>query len=310
MIPGSSAPTGQLKSDMVDLSAGLAAWRSTAISMNKKLSNPKSLFREQYVQPVLGRLPVVSYYAKTRGWPFIMAWMHRISGVLLAIYFCVHIYTLSLLADPAVYEAKMKVFGYFPLSLLEWLLAGPVIFHALNGGRLVLYEVFGSRAEESLIRWVISLSIIYIFLIGLLMVRQDQSVSLILFWLTVLLFSIGLVYPVVVKLRGAGNTTAWKLHRISGIYLMFMIPAHLLFMHLNPAVAHEANIVTARMQNLFIKLVDLTLVASVAYHAGYGLISVCKDYLRPGSLQNCLNFLTVLAMVILGWIGIKITVLI
>ena len=104
--------------------------------MNKKSWNPKSLSLERYVQPILERLPVVSFYAKTRGWPFIIAWIHRISGILLALYFCVHIYTLSFLATPAVYDAKMKFFGDFFLSFLEWLLAVPVIFHALNGGRL------------------------------------------------------------------------------------------------------------------------------------------------------------------------------
>jgi succinate dehydrogenase cytochrome b556 subunit len=274
----------------------------------KKTWNPKSLSLEQYAQPILERLPVVSYYAKTRGWPFILSWLHRVSGILLALYFFVHIYTLSFLADPAVYQTNMKLFGYFMFSFLEWLLAVPVIFHALNGGRLILYEIFGSRSQESLIRWVSSLSIIYVLLIGLLMIRQDQSVSLILFWLTVLLFSIGLVYPVVVKIRRAGNTFAWKFHRITGAYLLFMIPAHLLFMHLNPAIAHEADAVIARMQNLFVKLVDLTLVISVAYHAGYGLISICKDYLAPGSLQNCVTFLIALTIAVLGWIGMKLTI--
>jgi succinate dehydrogenase hydrophobic anchor subunit len=283
---------------------------SKAIPMNKNSWNPKSLSLEQYVQPILQRLPVVSFYAKTRGWPFIIAWLHRISGVLLAFYFYVHIYTLSFLATPAVYDAKMKLFGFFMLSFLEWLLAVPVIFHALNGGRLILYEAFGSRSEESLIRWVSSLSIIYVLMIGLLMIRQDQSVSLILFWLTVLLFSIVLVYLVVVKIRRAGNSLAWKLHRITGAYLLFMIPAHLLFMHLNPAIAHEANAVIARLQNLFVKLLDITLVISVAYHAGYGLISICKDYLPPGSLQNCLTFLIALTIAVLGWIGMKLTIII
>ncbi len=276
--------------------------------MKKTPWNPIKLPVERYILPVLEHLPVVSFYAKTRGWPYILAWLHRISGVLLALYFCVHIYTLSFLATPAIYNAKMKLFGFFIFTFAEWLLAVPVIFHALNGGRYILYETFGSRSEESLIRWVLSLSIIYVLLIGLLMVRQDQSVSLILFWLTVLLFSTGLVYLVVVKIRHTGNTFAWKLHRITGVYLLFMIPAHLLFMHLEPAMAHEANAVIARMQHVSLKLMDLTLVLGVSYHTGYGLISICKDYLPPGSLQNSLAFLIALTIAILGWIGMKLTI--
>ena len=265
---------------------------------------------EQYVQPILERLPVVSFYAKTRGWPFIIAWLHRITGVLLALYFCAHIYTLSFLATPAVYDAKMKLFRFFMLFFLEWLLAVPVIFHALNGGRLILYEVFGSRKDNSLIRWMLSLSIAYVLLLGLLMIRQDQSVSLILFWLPILVFSISLVQLVVAKIWRTDNAIAWKLHRITGVYLLLMIPAHLLYMHLQPAIAHEANSVTARMQNYFVKLLDLTLVISVAYHAGYGLISICKDYLPSGHMQNGLAFLIVFILVVFGWIGVKLTILI
>lgn len=278
--------------------------------MNRKSWNPKSLSFEQVVQPILERLPVVSFYAKTRGWPFIIAWMHRISGVLLALYFCIHIYTLSFLATPAVYDAKMNIFGFFILSFLEWLLALPVIFHALNGGRLILYEAFGSRNDVSLIKWMFSLSLTYVLLLGLLMILQDQSVSLILFWLTIVGLSTGLVYPVAVKLSITNNMMTWKLHRITGVYLMLMIPAHLLYMHLQPAIAHEANTVTARMQNFSVKLLDITLVISVAYHAGYGLISIGKDYLPSGHLQKSLAFFIVLVLVVLGWIGVKLTILI
>ena len=265
---------------------------------------------EQYVQPILERLPVVSFYAKTRGWPFIIAWIHRITGALLTLYFCIHIYTLSFLATPAVYDAKMALFGFFMPSFLEWLLAVPVIFHALNGSRLILYEVFGSRNDDSMIKWMFSLSLIYVLLLGFLMILQDQSVSLILFWLTIVGLSIGLVYPAVVKLRGTNNTITWKLHRITGVYLLPMIPAHLLYMHLQPAIAHEANAVTARMQNFSVKLLDITLVISVAYHAGYGLISICKDYLPSGHMQNGLAFLIVFILVVFGWIGVKLTILI
>jgi succinate dehydrogenase cytochrome b556 subunit len=283
---------------------------SKAIPMNKKSWNPKSLSLEQYVQPILERLPVVSFYAKTRGWPFIIAWIHRITGVVLALYFCVHIYTLSFLADPAVYETKMKLFGYFILSFLEWLLAVPVIFHALNGGRLILFEVFGSRNDESSIRWVLSLSITYVLMLGLMMIRQDQSASLIIFWLPIFVFSISLVYLVALKIRRSDNRIAWKLHRMTGVYLLLMIPAHLLFMHLEPALAHEAITVINRMQHVSVKFMDLTLVLGVSYHAGYGLISICKDYLPPGSLQNSLTFLIALTLAVLGWIGMKLTIIV
>jgi succinate dehydrogenase / fumarate reductase cytochrome b subunit len=278
--------------------------------MNKASWNPIKLPVERYILPVLEHLPVVSFYARTRGWPFIIAWTHRITGLLLALYFFVHIYTLSFLASPVDYDSKMKIFGFFILSFLEWLLAVPVIFHALNGGRLILFEVFGRRNDESLIRWVLGLSATYILLLGLMMIRQDQSASLIVYWLPILVFSISLVYLVSLKIRRTENSMAWKLHRMTGVYLLLMIPAHLLFMHLEPAIAHEANTVINRMQHVSVKLLDLTLVLGVSYHTGYGLVSICKDYLPPGSLQNVLTFLIALTIAVLGWVGMKLTILI
>jgi succinate dehydrogenase / fumarate reductase cytochrome b subunit len=255
----------------------------------------------------LDNVPIVSFYAQTRGWPFVIAWIHRISGMLMLLYIGIHIYTLSFLAIPDAYDAKMKLFGYFPFSFLEWLLALPVIFHALNGGRLILYEIFGIRNDESMIRWVLGLSATYFLLLGLLMVMGNQTVSPIFFWLIIFIVGILPGYLVTSKIWNIAGSFAWKLQRITGAYLFVMIPAHLLFMHLQPAVGHEAGIVIARMQNGFIKFIDLTLVIGVLYHAGYGLTAIIRDYLRFRLLQTGLVFLVFLIMAVLGWISIRLT---
>jgi succinate dehydrogenase cytochrome b556 subunit len=254
-------------------------------------------------------LPGVAFYAKTRGWHFVMAWIHRITGILLALYTGVHIYTLSLLASPDNYDAKMKLFGIFIFALLEWLLAIPVIFHGLNGGRLILYEIFGSRNNDSMVQWVFSLALIYVLLQGLLMVIGNQIVSPIFFWLITFIVAISLGYVVTSRIWETGASVAWKLHRITGSFLLIMIPAHLLFMHLQPATGHEASVVVARMQNIYVKFVDLALVSGVLYHAGYGLISISKDYLKSNLLQQGFAALVVLIMVVVGWMGITLTVL-
>jgi len=258
----------------------------------------------------LENVPVVSFYAKTRGWPFVIAWAHRISGLLMVLYIGIHIYTLSFLATPDAFDAKMKLFGFFPFSFLEWLLAAPVIFHALNGGRLILYEIFGIRNDESMIRWVLGLSAIYFSLLGLLMVLGNQTVSPIFFGLIVFILGILPCYLVAAKVRNIAASITWKFQRISGAYLIVMIPAHLLFMHLQPAVGHDAGVVIARMQNIFIKFIDLTLVVIGLYHAGYGLTAIIRDYLKSGLLQTGLTGLIFLVMVVFGWIGIRLTLMI
>ena len=258
----------------------------------------------------LENVPVVSFYAKTRGWPFVIAWVHRISGLLMVLYIGIHIYTLSFLATPDAFDAKMKLFSFFPFSFLEWLLAAPVIFHALNGGRLILYEIFEIRNDESMIRWVLGLSAIYFLLLGLLMVLGNQTVSPIFFWLIIFILAILPCYLVAAKVWNIAASIAWKFQRISGAYLIVMIPAHLLFMHLQPAVGHDAGVVIARMQNIFIKFIDLTLVVIGLYHAGYGLTAIIRDYLKSGLLQTGLTGLIFLVMVVFGWIGIKLTLMI
>ena len=78
-------------------------------------------FRKPLVKFILSgieNVPIVSFYAKTRGWPFVMAWAHRISGLLLVVYIGLHIYTLSLLTTPEAFDAQMKLYRIFPFSLL------------------------------------------------------------------------------------------------------------------------------------------------------------------------------------------------
>ena len=260
---------------------------------------------EHIFQPGLEKIPVVSFYARTRGWPYVIAWGHRIAGVLLTLYVLLHIYTLSFLTTPDIYDAKMKVYGVFLFSFLEWLLAIPVILHALNGGRLISYEILGARSDRLMLTWVFSLAVIYVLLQAVLMTLGTQSVTPIFFWLTVSIFSLCLVVLVATKIWHVNGAVTWKLQRISGVYLFIMIPAHLLFMHLHPAMGHEAGFVIARMQNIFIKLVDITLVIAVLFHAGYGLISISKDYITSRTLQKLVSFFIIFLMALFGWIGVK-----
>ncbi len=164
-------------------------------------------------------------YAKTRGWPFILAWAHRIAGVLLVLYVFFHIVTLTSLQAPESYDAKMRILRLFLFVFLEWLLVVPVIFHALNGGRLILYEVFGNRNTESMIRWLVVLTAAYILFIGLMMMMGNQVVTPVFFWLSALSAALCAVYFLVVKLCTSGASLSWKLQRITGGFLLIMTPA-------------------------------------------------------------------------------------
>ena len=105
---------------------------------------------------ILERIPGVRYLffvSRNRGWPYVIAWLHRISGVLLLAYAWLHIKTLSNLHNQEIFEQVMRSFSSLPM-IVEWSLAVPVIVHALNGGRIILYEVFGVRQDRQLITWI------------------------------------------------------------------------------------------------------------------------------------------------------------
>ena len=271
-------------------------------------SNLISIKITDQISGILERIPYVAFYAKTRGWAFILSWIHRITGLLLLLYVWFHLITLSALSIPGDFDAKMALFSAPLIVFFEWLLAIPVIFHAVNGGRLMLFEIYGYRDDTAMIRWLFMVSAAYVSLLAVLMLLGNQSVSPIFFWLTVLIIAVICGYAFVARIWRLGHSQFWKFQRASGAFLLVVIPAHFLFMHLNPAVGKDSAVIIARIQNAFIKIVDLALVLAVAYHGGYGLFSVGKDYLVSRRLQVLMTALIVVVMVLSAWIGLKIII--
>jgi succinate dehydrogenase hydrophobic anchor subunit len=64
------------------------------------------------------------------------------------------------------------------------------------------------------------------------------------------------------------------------------------------------------MQHLLIKFVDLLIMLCIFYHAGYGLLSVSKDYLQSKALRQATAGVIVVLMIVLGWFGIRLTLFI
>src|SRR4030043_1495095 len=133
--------------------------------------------------PILERLPVLSFYAKTRGWYYVISWLHRFTGIWLFIALMVHMYTLSSWQTPNVFNTDMKTPVQPIFVFLAWASSLVVSFHALNGGRVILYELFGKRSDEAMIRWTFGLSVTYAAILGLLMIMKNQSMSAFFFGL-------------------------------------------------------------------------------------------------------------------------------
>ena len=251
---------------------------------------------------MIEKLPFISFYSKTRGWPFLISWGHRIAGILLVIFIWFYIYSLTYLYAPGAHHATATAFGSFIVALFCWILAIPVIFHALNGGRLILYEIFGNRNDESMIRWVLGLSVLYLAILGLLMLMGDQSVSELFFWIVTLTIALILTYVVATKIWNTEHSFFWKLQRISSAFLIVILPAYLLFMQLGPSTGREAIM---GIKNPFIKAVYLGLLVGALYHGGYGLWTVVSDFFSSRIIRTAAALLVTLVMLIFAWAGIR-----
>jgi len=250
--------------------------------------------------PILERLPVLSWYAKTHGWHYIISWLHRFTGIGLIIILTVHMYILSSWQTPNVFITDM-IIPVRPIFLfLAWASSLVVGFHALNGGRLILYELFGRRDDADMIRWIFGLSAAYAAMVGLMMVMKNQRVSAFFFWL--MAFSLGAIaaYVVASRIWKKRHSVLWKLQRISGAFLFITVPAYLLFSYLNPGEADGAQEAIAWMQNVFTRLVFLTLATWALYHAGYGLFSIAADYIPSGRTQATMTVLITVLIAVLA----------
>ena len=257
------------------------------------------------LMPILERLPVLFCYAKTRGWHYVISWLHRFTGIGLVIILMVHMVTLSSLQTPNVYHAKMKVVVSPIFLFLIWASSLVVSFHALNGGRLILYELFGRRNDADMIRWIFGLSAAYAVMVGLLMIMNNQRVSAFFFWLMAFFAGTVAAYVVASRMWKKRHSVLWKLQRISGAFLFITVPAYLLFLCLNPGEAYGAQEAIARMQNVFTRLVTLTLATGALYHAGYGLFSIAADYVSSPTVRVGMMALVVVVIAVLAVLAFR-----
>jgi succinate dehydrogenase hydrophobic membrane anchor protein len=253
---------------------------------------------------LLEKLPKLSFYARTRGWHFIMAWIHRVTGILLVIFVWTHMYFFSSPYGRGTHEVGAQGLGSLISALVQWIMAFPIIFHAFNGGRLILYEIYGHRAEESMLRWMTGLGIIYLAVLGVVMLMGNQSTSPFIFWLLIIALASILSYGVGARIWRHGHSIFWRLQRISATFLLVMIPAYMLFVQLTPVVNHEKGMMIPGMQKYFIQAVYLSLLAGTLYHAGYGIWSLVSDYLSSPTLRKGLALLVTVVMVVFGWVGV------
>ena len=99
------------------------------------------------------------YRGRSGQWAFIG---HRVSGVLVLLFLLLHIVDVSLVnLDPRLYDEVHELYGNVVLRLFEVGLLFALVFHALNGLRIVMVDFFPGavRRERRLLAAVVFLTL-------------------------------------------------------------------------------------------------------------------------------------------------------
>ena len=85
------------------------------------------------------------YRGKSGQWAFLF---HRISGFLVFFFLLLHIVDVSLVQDPELYDEVHELYGNILLRLFEVGLLFALLYHSLNGLRIVLVDFFPEGVKD------------------------------------------------------------------------------------------------------------------------------------------------------------------
>ncbi|HUS62744.1 MAG TPA: succinate dehydrogenase, cytochrome b556 subunit [Acidimicrobiales bacterium] len=110
------------------------------------------------------------YRGKAGQWAFIS---HRISGLLVFCFLMLHVIDVSLISRPDLYDDVHALYGNVMLRLFEVGLLAALVFHALNGLRIVMVDFFpGSiRNEKTVLLGVVFLTALATVVGGFVILR-------------------------------------------------------------------------------------------------------------------------------------------
>jgi succinate dehydrogenase / fumarate reductase cytochrome b subunit len=107
----------------------------------------------------VSRARATVYRGKSGQWAFLA---HRITGFLVFFFLLLHIVDVSLISRPRLYDEVHELYGNVLLRLFEVGLLFSLVFHSLNGLRVVMIDFFpGSiRNEKAVLSAVVGLSVV------------------------------------------------------------------------------------------------------------------------------------------------------
>jgi len=102
-----------------------------------------------------------------RGGEGMLAWaFHRISGVAIWAFLVLHVIDIFLVgAAPDTYDTLLAIYAHPIGIVLEWLLGAAVLYHALNGLRIIVMDFWPALTRYHRQLWYASWALF--FLIGI-----------------------------------------------------------------------------------------------------------------------------------------------
>jgi len=81
--------------------------------------------------------------------------LQRVTGLALAVYLIVHLFEVhTLTKGPDAFDRLMRVFQHPGFKLAEVALLGAVIFHALNGMRIIVMDTGVASRRQKAAFWI------------------------------------------------------------------------------------------------------------------------------------------------------------
>ncbi len=257
------------------------------------------------------------------------AWLlHRLTGVGIFVFLLVHVVDIALIGwGRDLFDAMTKLYHHPVFRIGEILLFGAVLFHGLNGLRVIVLD-FAPSTTIYQRQMLIGVAIVFflaftpaaLIMFGQMLhgssghVSWDNALTEWRAWLPTLLSAIAIfsVYAPTVNLPRMQSSVrptsglelyGWLYIRISGVLLIFLVLGHLVIMHLIDGGVNRVNydFVVQRLKTPFWRTYDFALLVLAMSHGVWGMRNVLLDYIhRPISRLVALSLLYTVAGVVLA----------
>ncbi len=101
----------------------------------------------------------------TGGWGYLASVLHRLTGLGVIAFLLIHLTSIMLVnVSPAVYNETVKSYGSPFLYPMEMALVGAVLYHALNGTRIIAFDISNGamKRQKELFAAALALTVVLI----------------------------------------------------------------------------------------------------------------------------------------------------